>query len=241
MKSEDELVEKFATRLHGTWHHPRVSEVSKILDEIRASNIGCRGINRVIEKLPHELTGASGDTLKSIREQLGRLCDEKARKGELSRARCSLGAITRPRDSEIWRGIENEFGITKRRFGKKLSFVENTHARKIIFRDVEDSFILASSGYPKPAVILAGGVIEELLRLYLVHKGISPSNDNFDGYIKTCQNKRLLKAAISRLSDSVRHFRNLVHLSREQTRKHTISKATAKGAVSSVFTIANEF
>lgn len=42
-------------------------------------------------------------------------------------------------------------------------------------------------------------------------------------------------------TDSLRHFRNLVHLEKETSSKFTISKATAKGAVSSIFTIANDF
>ena len=51
----------------------------------------------------------------------------------------------------------------------------------------------------------------------------------------------LLKLAISRLSHSVRQFRNLVHLSAEKTEKYAISKATAIGAVTSIFTISNDF
>jgi hypothetical protein len=43
------------------------------------------------------------------------------------------------------------------------------------------------------------------------------------------------------LSDSAREFRNFVHLSKESTKKHSITKAAAKGAVSSIFTIANDF
>jgi hypothetical protein len=113
--------------------------------------------------------------------------------------------------------------------------------RTIIFRDVEQAFILASSGFSKPAVILAGGVIEEMLRLYLEHKQIKPINNSFDGYIQTCEQKGILKEGISRLSDSARHFRNLVHLSKEETKRHTISKSAAKGAVASIFTIANDF
>lgn len=140
-----------------------------------------------------------------------------------------------------WKDIEDEFGITKNAFGRAINFVSDNFKRDIIFRDVEHAFLLASHGFSKPAVILAGGVIEELLRLYLEHKNISPMSNNFDGYIKTCADKGLLKSGISRLSDSVRHFRNLVHLSKEETKKYTISKSTAKGAVASIFTIANDF
>lgn len=140
-----------------------------------------------------------------------------------------------------WKAIETEFGITKMGFGRKINFITDTFERTIIFRDVEQAFVLASSGFSKPAVILAGGVIEELLRLYLEYKHIKPIKDSFDGYIQTCQQKKLLEVGISRLSDSARHFRNLVHLSKEKTKRHTTSKSKAKGAVASIFTIANDF
>jgi len=130
--------------------------------------------------------------------------------------------------------------ITKTSFGRKINFVSDSFRRKIIFRDVEQAFSLASSGFPKPAVILAGGVIEELLRLYLEYKGFKPIKNDFDGYIQTCEKEGLLKKGISRLSDSVRHFRNLVHLEKEETKRHTISKSNAKSAVASIFTIAND-
>ncbi|MFC1871970.1 hypothetical protein ACFLYF_06220, partial [Chloroflexota bacterium] len=137
--------------------------------------------------------------------------------------------------------INKEYGITKNAFGRKINFVSGQFKRNIIFRDVEHAFLLASTGFSKPAVTLAGGIIEELLRLYLDHKGIKPVADNFDGYVKTCEQQGLLKRGISRLPDSVRHFRNLVHLSKEKTKKDTISKSTAVGAVASIFTIANDF
>ena len=140
-----------------------------------------------------------------------------------------------------WTSIESEYDVTKTSFGKKINFVKNPLKRIIIFRDVEQAFVLASSGFSKPAVILAGSVIEELLRLYLEHKQIQPNKNDFDGYIQTCEQYRLLKGSISRLSHSVRQFRNLVHLSAEKTKKDTISKATAKVAVSSIFTIVNDF
>ena len=140
-----------------------------------------------------------------------------------------------------WKDISKQFGITKIVFGKRMSFITDPFKRTIIFRDVEQAFVLASLGFSKPAVILAGSVIEELLRLYLGYKNIPPLSNTFDGYIKTCQQNGLLKDSVSRLSDVVRQFRNLVHLSAEETHKDTISKATAIGAVSSIFTIANDF
>ena len=45
-------------------------------------------------------------------------------------------------------------------------------------------------------MILAGGVIEELLRLYLAHKNITPSRNTFSEYIKACQQNGLTKKGI---------------------------------------------
>ena len=153
----------------------------------------------------------------------------------------TLNTFGKQQSKDTWDDIQNDFDISKRTFGKKINFVTDKYKRKIIFRDIEHAYILAKNRFSKPAVILAGGVIEELLRLYLEHKNISPLSNSFDGYIKTCEQRKLLKSAIFRLSDSVRHFRNLVHLSGEKTKRYTISKATAKGAVASIFTIANDF
>ena len=153
----------------------------------------------------------------------------------------SVTANPQTEGKKNWKDIENEFGIKKTTFAKKINFVSGRFKRTIIFRDVEQAYVLASSGFPKPAVILAGGVIEELLREYLKCKNIQPASDRFEDYIKACESNKLLKKGISRMSDSVRYFRNLVHLSNEKYKKDTISKATAKSAVASIFSIAYDF
>jgi hypothetical protein len=142
---------------------------------------------------------------------------------------------------KIWEEIQKDYGITKRAFGMKFNFVTDQFKRRIIFRDVEHAYILANNGLSKPSVVLAGGVIEELLRLYLNYKGIKPDKQTFDSYIQACEKNGLLKSGINRLSDSVRHFRNIVHLEKEKSSQTTIKKVTAKGAVTSIFTIANDF
>ena len=149
--------------------------------------------------------------------------------------------ITAKTSKENWEAIRSEYDISKNDFGKKIKFVSDSFKKKIIFRDIEHAFVLASQGFSKPALILAGGVIEELLRQYLEHKNIKLKNKRFVDYIKACEDNGLLKRGVYRLSDSIRDFRNLVHLDNEKTKRHTISKATAKGAVSSIFTIANDF
>jgi hypothetical protein len=187
--------------------------------------------------------------VQATNRAIGRLQDDirtgkrDAQTGELLN-KSIVSELEPPKDiiaKSNWKDIEREFGITKMGFGRKINFISDNFRRNIIFRDVEQAASLASLGFSKPAVVLAGGVIEELLRLYLEHKQIPPIKEDFDGYIKTCEQNRLLKSGISRLSDSARHFRNLVHLSKEETKKHTISKSTAKGAVASIFTIANDF
>lgn len=141
---------------------------------------------------------------------------------------------------DIWKEIEKDYGIDKRTFGKKVNFVKDAFKRKVIFRDIEHAYSLACGGFSKPSVILAGGVIEEILRIYLQFKKVTPSRNSFDEYVKACEQNGLLKSAIHRLTDSVRHFRNIVHLEKENSARATLSKATAKGAVASIFTIVND-
>lgn len=141
----------------------------------------------------------------------------------------------------IWSNIFNDFEITKPGLGKKINFVTDEFKRKIIFRDIEQSYLLAQNGFSKPAVIIAGSVIEELLRLYLIAKKVKPEFDNFDGFIIACESNNLLTKGMSRLGDSVRHFRNLVHLEKENTPKKTVTKANAKSAVASLFSIIHDF
>jgi|GEM_PF-4979608 hypothetical protein len=156
-------------------------------------------------------------------------------------AKLSKEGGLKPDSANVWIAIQKDYDISKRGFGKKIRFVTDPFRKKIIFRDTEQAYILANSGFSKPAVILAGSVIEELLRIYLSHKGIASSKNTFDGYIKACEDNGVLKSAIHRLTDSIRQFRNLVHLEKESSARYTISRATAMGAVSSIFTITNDF
>jgi hypothetical protein len=140
-----------------------------------------------------------------------------------------------------WTRIKNDFDESKLSVGKKINFIEDEFIRKIIFRDIEHAYILCKTGFYKPSVLIAGGVIEEILRQFLLFNGKKPKRDSFDEYIKTCEEFGLLKSAIRQLSDSVRQFRNLVHIVKEKSPKYSISKATAWGAVSIIFTICNDF
>jgi hypothetical protein len=150
-------------------------------------------------------------------------------------------AFVPPSSKTIWHAIESEYKETKRGLGRKINFVTDAFKREILFRDIEQAYYLVNIGFSKSAVILIGGVIEELLRLYLEHKNIAPEKYDFNGYIKACEKERLLKSAIHKLSDFIRQFRNFVHLEKEITSRLTISIASSKIAFSSIFTIANDF
>jgi hypothetical protein len=148
---------------------------------------------------------------------------------------------TKESESKVWSSIKDEFDVSKTAFGLKIRFIQDEFARSIIFRDVAQAYILSAYGFSKPAVILSGSVCEELLRSYLIYKQVSVSKDTFDAYIQACTTNGLLKSAIQGLANSVRHFRNLVHMSNEKSKRHTISKSTAKAAVASIFSLVYEF
>ena len=190
--------------------------------------------------LQRQISSASfdNDKLTSAIRWVQHHFTSKNQNGKAERSKIMITART---SKENWEAIRSEYDISKNDFGKKINFVSDPFKRKIVFRDVEHAFVLASQGFSKPALILVGGVIEELLRLYLKHKNIKPKNRRFVDYIKACEDNGLLKRGVSRLSDSIRDFRNLVHLDNEKTKRYTVSKVTAKGAVSSIFTIANDF
>lgn len=141
----------------------------------------------------------------------------------------------------LWKDIHNAFDISKKSFGIKINFITDKYRRTTIFRDIGHAHYLSQNGFHKPAVILAGSVIEELLRLFLIHKGETIKSNNFNNYINMCESKGLLKSGINSLSDSVRHFRNYVHLAKETEKKLSIKKYIAVGAVSTIFTLANDF
>ncbi len=146
-----------------------------------------------------------------------------------------------PIKEDIWKQIFDEYGITKRSFGKKINFVKDKRKRNIIFRDVEDAYKLVKSGFAKPAIILAGGIIEELLHSFILFKGITPPTDKFFSYVETCEKNNLLNIGANRLSDSARYFRNLVHIEREFTSNTSPSLSMASNVVSAIFIIVNEF
>lgn len=142
---------------------------------------------------------------------------------------------------EIWKLIEKEYEVSKNAFGRKISFVKEPYKRRVIFRDVGHAYMLSQIGFDKSALILAGSVIEELLRLYLKSRNLKPAKNSYNEYIKSCVDNGLLKGAVNSLTDAVRLFRNIVHIENENSKHESISKANAMGAVSSIFTIANDF
>lgn len=144
-------------------------------------------------------------------------------------------------EKNVWVAIGKEYNINKIKFGRRINFVKEKFKREVIFRDVGQAFYLAKNGFNKPAVILSGGVMEELLRLYLDSHNIKSDKETFEKYIDACIENKLLESSVSKLSESIRYFRNIVHLEREKSPKQTISKSTALGAVSAIFSLLNAF
>lgn len=142
---------------------------------------------------------------------------------------------------DLWIQINSDYGFSKRKFGRKINFIKTPYKKTVIYRDIAHAYSLSQLGYFKSSVILAGSVIEEIIRLYLKEKSIKPKDNRFISYIEACELNGLLKNGISKLSDSVRYFRNLVHMKNESSKKDSITKSKAKNAVSSIFIIADDF
>lgn len=140
-----------------------------------------------------------------------------------------------------WKDIEIEYEISKNSFGRKINFVRDCNIREIIFRDVENAFSLSKNGYSKSAVLLAGSVVEELLRQYIKHRNIISKAKTFNEFIKVFNENNFLKLPMSAMPDSIRQFRNLVHIKEENEKNITLSKDIAIGSVSIIFTIVNGF
>jgi hypothetical protein len=145
---------------------------------------------------------------------------------------------------KIWTDIEKQFHTTKVKFGKQINFIVDAHKREIIFRDIAHAFGCYQNCFYKPAVILAGAVMEELTRCYLLSKGVNlntlPKEDFFN-YINKCKQEGFLKDACAKLSDARRDFRNLVHIEKEASKRDTISSTNALGTITDIFTVANDF
>lgn len=145
------------------------------------------------------------------------------------------------RSDIAWTFIKKEYKIDKTISSKRLNkFIKDNFKRRIILRDIGTAYSLLNLGFYKESVIISGGVIEEILRLFLSEKQIRCSHNTFSEYIKACENNNLFKTGISRLSDFVREFRNLVHLQREKGKQDTVNISIAKSAVSSIFAIIDE-
>ncbi|MBU1101961.1 MAG: hypothetical protein KKA84_16310 [Bacteroidetes bacterium] len=141
----------------------------------------------------------------------------------------------------VWDDIKGDYELTKREFGKRINFITDKDIRTIIFRDVEQAYYLYKNSIYKPAIILSGSVIEEILRQLLLANSITPKNNSFDHYLKICQDNKILEVSVNRLLDSARHFRNYIHIENEGSKKNKVSKPLANTVVSSLFVFVSGF
>lgn len=140
-----------------------------------------------------------------------------------------------------WDALTNEYDVSKTMFSKKLKpFINKDFKRYSILRDIGNAYSLMSLGFYKETVILSGSIIEEILRLFLEFNNMLLNAKTFNDYIKICEQNGLFRKGINKLADSVREFRNLVHLSKENSKKDVINKANAKNAISAIFSFYNE-
>lgn len=136
-----------------------------------------------------------------------------------------------------WITIQDEFEFSKSAVSKILNnFIPDDYKRHVILRDIGNSIALLSLGFNKEAVILSGGVIEEIIRLFILSR-YNKKYKNFYDLLEMCNKNNLFKKSIQKLTDSIREFRNLVHLKKEVDKSCTINKSNAKGAVASIFSI----
>lgn len=170
-------------------------------------------------------------------------------------------APSKDKNESVW----NEFKISKNQFGARINFVKDRYTRDVIFRDIEHAFGCYKQGFSKPAIILAGGVLEEILRQYIQssdikrnsagkpikldgnkkpilnssYQEITLNEDDFYDCIEICRGNKLLKKSVGSC-DSIREFRNFVHIKEEATFQDLISEEKAYSIISDIFTVSTE-
>lgn len=228
-----------------TAKHSLQTGISHVLSRMREIDMRLRSKGSSNKEPPHDISSIEQKFLGKINDYKASIMLACKHKTHMPVAEINKNITTdmkaiRLKSDNLWIDIEKEYGISKRSFGKKINFVKDDFKRKIIFRDIEQAYFLAFNGFCKPAVIISGSVIEELLRLYLQNQNINLSGKTLDYYIKTCAEKGILKTAVHKLADTFREFRNFVHIAKEESSRQSISTPIAKSAVASIFTIAKD-
>ena len=150
-----------------------------------------------------------------------------------------LGALIENKEdsSTVWKHIQSRYGLNQNTIAFKINFIKDSFRRSIILRDIKGAVFALEADMPKIAVILSGGIIEEILRCRLKSKNIKPQRNDFYNYIDTCVNNNIIKESTSSLLHAIRDFRNLVHLKNEKSQKDSISNNEASTAINSIFTL----
>lgn len=139
--------------------------------------------------------------------------------------------------NSVWKHIKSEYGLNQRAIAMKINFIKDSFRRSIILRDIRDAVFALDNGMTKIAVVLSGGVIEEILRCKLETKNIKPVREDLYNYIETCLKNNIIKQSTANLLHAIRDFRNLVHLKNEKSRKDTMSGNEASTTINSIFTL----
>lgn len=152
---------------------------------------------------------------------------------------------------DMWEQVTEEFAVTKRKLAKRIPYVLNRKVRAIIYRDIEDAMRCKQHSLWKPSVILAGGVVECLMRnlvdsvgdekkVRTAYKEFFPERkhkkpETLEEYIGVCRHLGLVDGSIADLLSAVRGWRNLVHPDKERRSALKPDKNMAETALRSIF------
>lgn len=161
--------------------------------------------------------------------------DNKQERKKISFTEYQIAGKSSP--NSVWKHIKSKYGLNQQVIGVKINFIKDSFRRSIILRDIKDAVFALENDMTKIAVVLSGGVIEEILRCKLESKNIKPARENFYNYIETCLNNNIIKKNTANLLHAIRDFRNLVHLKNEESRKDRISGNEASTTINSIFTL----
>lgn len=151
-----------------------------------------------------------------------------------------LGQSPRRRSvKDDWAPISQHYGLSRKQVIRKLRFIGSITTKRALLRDIVHAHGCLEHHFYKSALVLSGGVIEEIIRQKLISCKVD-AGASFSDHIKNARESKIFKNSIASLSDSIRDFRNHVHVAKESEKKHAISRATASIAVSAIFTVLND-
>jgi hypothetical protein len=116
-----------------------------------------------------------------------------------------------------------------------FSLIRNREIRKILISDFRDLQGCLENGLWKPAVVLAGSIIEAVIFDFLVSEGVAIediSNVTLGGLISRAKDKSVINEKTEKISSAIKDYRNLIHPGRSVADGLSAEQATAEIASS---------